>query len=91
MAPSLPNCRNLKVPRDISFSGSGFLATYQLGVALCFFKYAPWILRSAVCILGASAGSLIATAVVCEMNMCKCQKNLNILFENKCNSGTFIL
>uniref|UniRef100_A0A3P9IJP2 Patatin-like phospholipase domain-containing protein 2 n=1 Tax=Oryzias latipes TaxID=8090 RepID=A0A3P9IJP2_ORYLA len=69
MAPSLPNCRNLKVPRDISFSGSGFLATYQLGVALCFFMYAPWILRSAVCILGASAGSLIATAVVCEMNM----------------------
>uniref|UniRef100_A0A3P9IKA6 Patatin-like phospholipase domain-containing protein 2 n=1 Tax=Oryzias latipes TaxID=8090 RepID=A0A3P9IKA6_ORYLA len=56
-------------PRDISFSGSGFLATYQLGVALCFFMYAPWILRSAVCILGASAGSLIATAVVCEMNM----------------------
>uniref|UniRef100_A0A3B3C5T7 PNPLA domain-containing protein n=2 Tax=Oryzias melastigma TaxID=30732 RepID=A0A3B3C5T7_ORYME len=69
MAPSLPNCRNYKVPRDISFSGSGFLATYQLGVALCLFKYAPWILRSAVCVLGASAGSLIATAVVCEMNM----------------------
>uniref|UniRef100_A0A3B5RBH4 Patatin-like phospholipase domain-containing protein 2 n=1 Tax=Xiphophorus maculatus TaxID=8083 RepID=A0A3B5RBH4_XIPMA len=46
------------VPYDISFSGSGFLATYQLGVVLCFLKYTPWILQSAPHILGASAGSV---------------------------------
>lgn len=69
MAPSIPNCPYHEVPWDISFSGSGFLALYQLGVALCFLKNAPWILRSAPCILGASAGSLIAAAVICDMNL----------------------
>uniref|UniRef100_A0A672H2Y4 PNPLA domain-containing protein n=1 Tax=Salarias fasciatus TaxID=181472 RepID=A0A672H2Y4_SALFA len=57
------------VPRSISFSGSGFLATYQLGVAQCFLTCAPWMLRSAPCVLGASAGSLVAAAVVCEINL----------------------
>ncbi|KAM4738315.1 patatin-like phospholipase domain-containing protein 2 [Anableps anableps] len=57
-----------EVPWDISFSGSGFLATYQLGVVLCFLKYAPWILQSAPHILGASAGSVVAAAVVCKIN-----------------------
>jgi len=71
MAPSVPKCPYHEVPRDISFSGSGFLATYQLGVALCFLNYTPWILRSAPCILGSSAGSLIAAAVVCEVNLSK--------------------
>uniref|UniRef100_A0A3Q0S169 PNPLA domain-containing protein n=1 Tax=Amphilophus citrinellus TaxID=61819 RepID=A0A3Q0S169_AMPCI len=46
-----------------------FLATYQLGVAECFRHYAPWILHSAPCVLGSSAGSLVAAAVVCEMNL----------------------
>ncbi|XP_028309329.1 1-acylglycerol-3-phosphate O-acyltransferase Pnpla3 isoform X1 [Gouania willdenowi] len=56
-------------PQSISFSGSGFLATYQLGVAQCFLNHAPWILRGAPFVLGASAGSLVAAAVVCEMNL----------------------
>ncbi|XP_061664286.1 patatin-like phospholipase domain-containing protein 2 [Syngnathoides biaculeatus] len=58
-----------EAPSSISFSGSGFLATYQLGVAQCFLHNAPWILRKAPCILGASAGSLVAAAVVCEINL----------------------
>ncbi|CAG6021497.1 unnamed protein product [Menidia menidia] len=69
MAPGFPSCRNYEVPQDISFSGSGFLSTYQLGVALCLLNHAAWILRSAPCILGSSAGSLIAAAVVCEINL----------------------
>uniref|UniRef100_A0A7N6BEF3 PNPLA domain-containing protein n=1 Tax=Anabas testudineus TaxID=64144 RepID=A0A7N6BEF3_ANATE len=52
---------------SISFSGSGFMATYQLGVAQCFLNHAPWIVRTAPCVLGASAGSLVAAAVVCEI------------------------
>ncbi|XP_061525880.1 patatin-like phospholipase domain-containing protein 2 [Phycodurus eques] len=58
-----------EAPSSISFSGSGFLATYQLGVAQCFVHHAPWILRKAPCILGASAGSLVAAAVACEINL----------------------
>ncbi|XP_041860301.1 patatin-like phospholipase domain-containing protein 2, partial [Melanotaenia boesemani] len=82
MVPSISNCHYHEFPKDISFSGSGFLSTYQLGVALCFFKYAPWILRSAPCILGSSAGSLIAAAVVCEMNLTTIRDEL-LLFAKK--------
>lgn len=59
------------VPPSISFSGSGFMATYQLGVAQGFLNYAPWIVRTAPSVLGASAGSLVAAAVVCEMSLSK--------------------
>ncbi|XP_051913201.1 patatin-like phospholipase domain-containing protein 2 isoform X2 [Hippocampus zosterae] len=58
-----------EVPSSISFSGSGFLATYELGVAQCFVDNAPWLLRKAPSILGASAGSLVAAAVACEINL----------------------
>ncbi|XP_061908093.1 patatin-like phospholipase domain-containing protein 2 [Entelurus aequoreus] len=61
------NCR--EGPSSISFSGSGFLATYQLGVAQCFLQNAPWIVQTAPCILGSSAGSLVAAAVACEINL----------------------
>ncbi|XP_070825105.1 patatin-like phospholipase domain-containing protein 4 [Chaetodon trifascialis] len=69
MAPGVSSCHYREVPPSISFSGSGFLATYQLGVAQCFLTYAPWILRTAPCVLGASAGSLVAAAIVCEMSL----------------------
>ncbi|XP_071762408.2 1-acylglycerol-3-phosphate O-acyltransferase Pnpla3 [Centroberyx gerrardi] len=62
-------CQRQDVPPSISFSGSGFLATYQLGVAECLLNHAPWILRTAPFVLGASAGSLVAAAVVCEMSI----------------------
>ncbi|XP_045911544.1 patatin-like phospholipase domain-containing protein 2 [Micropterus dolomieu] len=68
MASGVFSCHYCEVPPSISFSGSGFLATYQLGVAQCFLNFAPWILRAAPCVLGASAGSLVAAAVVCEMS-----------------------
>ncbi|XP_055366552.1 omega-hydroxyceramide transacylase isoform X2 [Betta splendens] len=44
------------------------MATYQLGVAQCFRDLAPGLLRAAPCVLGSSAGSLVAAAVVCEMS-----------------------
>ncbi|XP_073325834.1 patatin-like phospholipase domain-containing protein 4 [Pagrus major] len=68
MSPGVSSCHYREVPPCISFSGSGFMATYQLGVAQCLLNYAPWILRTAPCVLGASAGSLVAAAVVCEMS-----------------------
>ncbi|XP_068996678.1 patatin-like phospholipase domain-containing protein atgl-1 [Embiotoca jacksoni] len=69
MAPGVSSCPYIEPPQSISFSGSGFLVTYQLGVAQSFLNYSPAILRSAPCVLGASAGSLVAAAVVCEMNL----------------------
>ncbi|XP_005914731.1 patatin-like phospholipase domain-containing protein 2 isoform X1 [Haplochromis burtoni] len=69
MTPGVSSYQYTEGPQSISFSGSGFLATYQLGVAQCFLHYAPWILHSAPSILGSSAGSLVAAAVVCEMNL----------------------
>lgn len=71
MPPGGPNCQLPEVPTSISFSGSGFMATYQLGVAQCFLNHVPWILRTAPTVLGASAGSLVAAAVVCEINLSK--------------------
>uniref|UniRef100_A0A3P8Z2Q2 PNPLA domain-containing protein n=1 Tax=Esox lucius TaxID=8010 RepID=A0A3P8Z2Q2_ESOLU len=56
-------------PLSISFSGSGFLATYQLGVAQCLLNQAPWLLQTAPNIMGASAGSLVAAAVVCGSDL----------------------
>ncbi|XP_010745297.3 1-acylglycerol-3-phosphate O-acyltransferase Pnpla3 [Larimichthys crocea] len=69
MAPGVSSYHYREVPPSFSFSGSGFLATYQLGVAQGFLNHAPWILRTAPCVLGASAGSLVAAAVVCEMSL----------------------
>lgn len=68
MSPGVSSCHYREVPPCISFSGSGFMATYQLGVTQCFLIHAPWILSMAPCVLGASAGSLVAAAVVCEMS-----------------------
>lgn len=68
MAPGVSSCYYREVPPSISFSGSGFLATYQLGVAQCLLTYTPWMLHTAPYVLGASAGSLVAAAVVCEMS-----------------------
>ncbi|KAI4890131.1 hypothetical protein NFI96_021220, partial [Prochilodus magdalenae] len=52
-------------PLSVSFSGSGYLATYQLGVVQGLQDNAPWVLLRAPRFYGASAGSLVAAAVVC--------------------------
>ncbi|XP_031422408.1 patatin-like phospholipase domain-containing protein 2 [Clupea harengus] len=56
-------------PLSISFSGSGFLSTYQLGVSQCFFDNAPWIIGKKSKVYGSSAGALVAAAVVCGASM----------------------
>ncbi|XP_069489650.1 omega-hydroxyceramide transacylase-like isoform X3 [Ambystoma mexicanum] len=58
-----------KASLSLSFSGSGFLMLYQVGAVQALQDLAPEILRSASRVYGASAGSLIATAVVCECNL----------------------
>ncbi|XP_026115502.1 1-acylglycerol-3-phosphate O-acyltransferase Pnpla3-like [Carassius auratus] len=54
---------------SVSFCGSGFLATYQLGAAQSLLDNAAWILHGAPRVYGASAGSLVAAAVVCGSNL----------------------
>uniref|UniRef100_A0A8C1GFS7 PNPLA domain-containing protein n=1 Tax=Cyprinus carpio TaxID=7962 RepID=A0A8C1GFS7_CYPCA len=51
---------------SVSFGGSGFLATYQLGAAQSLLDNAAWILQGAPRVYGASAGSLVAAAQFCK-------------------------
>ncbi|XP_010012435.1 PREDICTED: patatin-like phospholipase domain-containing protein 1 [Nestor notabilis] len=61
--------RALSTPFSLSFSGSGFLALYQVGVVQSLLELAPELLKSACKVYGSSAGSLIAAAVVCGIGL----------------------
>lgn len=56
-------------PLSISFAASGFQATYQLGVAQSMLDLAPLVLQAAPKVMGASAGSLVAAALVCGTSL----------------------
>uniref|UniRef100_A0A803XNM6 Patatin like phospholipase domain containing 1 n=1 Tax=Meleagris gallopavo TaxID=9103 RepID=A0A803XNM6_MELGA len=62
---------NRSTPFSLSFSGSGFLALYQVGVVQSLLELAPELLKSACKVYGSSAGSLIAAAVVCGISLGK--------------------
>ncbi|XP_004070027.1 patatin-like phospholipase domain-containing protein 2 [Oryzias latipes] len=49
---------------NISFAGCGFLGIYHIGVASCLLEQAPFLVKNARHIYGASAGALTATALV---------------------------
>ncbi|KAM9320249.1 omega-hydroxyceramide transacylase-like [Gastrophryne carolinensis] len=61
-------------PPSLSFSGGGFLSLYQIGAVKAFLDLAPEILRSAPKVYGASAGSVVAAAVVFNLNPDDLQK-----------------
>ncbi|NXC18021.1 PLPL1 protein, partial [Corythaeola cristata] len=61
--------RSSSTPFSLSFSGSGFLALYQVGVVQSLLEFAPELLKSACKVYGSSAGSLIAAAVVCGISL----------------------
>lgn len=50
---------------NLSFAGCGFLGIYHIGVASAFREYAPQICLNKIA--GASAGSLAAAALACEV------------------------
>ncbi|KAH9412474.1 Patatin-like phospholipase domain-containing protein 2 [Dermatophagoides pteronyssinus] len=52
-------------PISFSFSGCGFMGLYHVGVASCLREYAP--ISPDTKFLGASAGSLAAASLVCDM------------------------
>lgn len=47
---------------NLSFAGCGFLGIYHVGVASCFKEYAPHLYADRIC--GASAGALVACALI---------------------------
>lgn len=55
---------------NLSFSGCGFLGIYHVGVASAFREYVPQICLGKIA--GASAGSLAAAALACEVPLGKC-------------------
>ncbi|XP_072915253.1 patatin-like phospholipase domain containing 3 isoform X3 [Hemitrygon akajei] len=57
---------------NISFAGCGFLGVYHVGVASGIQEQAPYLLRDANKIYGASSGALTAAAVVCGSPLDKC-------------------
>ncbi|XP_018427606.1 PREDICTED: patatin-like phospholipase domain-containing protein 1 [Nanorana parkeri] len=61
-------------PLSLSFSGSGFLSVYQIGAVKALLDLAPDVLKNAPRVYGASAGSLIAAAVVFNTNLDELQE-----------------
>ncbi|XP_051664733.1 omega-hydroxyceramide transacylase [Manacus candei] len=66
---AVEDLRAPSTPFSLSFSGSGFLALYQVGVVQSLLELAPELLKSACKVYGSSAGSLIAAAVVCGIGL----------------------
>uniref|UniRef100_A0A8C3W7M3 triacylglycerol lipase n=1 Tax=Catagonus wagneri TaxID=51154 RepID=A0A8C3W7M3_9CETA len=54
---------------NISFAGCGFLGVYHVGVASCLREHAPFLVANAKHIYGASAGALVATALVTRVSL----------------------
>ena len=54
---------------NLSFAGCGFLGIYHVGVATCIREYAPHL--AADKISGASAGSLVSAALICDLGLGK--------------------
>ncbi|CEF59390.1 Patatin/Phospholipase A2-related domain and Acyl transferase/acyl hydrolase/lysophospholipase domain-containing protein [Strongyloides ratti] len=67
---------NLLSTNDISlsFAGCGFLCIYHAGVCAAIKEYAPQLARNKIC--GASAGSIAATFLLCDICISKATSNI---------------
>ena len=74
MAPILKNSldqpTNNIVP-SFSFSGCGFLGVYHVGVAACLKEHTDVVNRKEIKFAGASAGALVATILLCDLELSK--------------------
>ncbi|XP_056281136.1 patatin-like phospholipase domain containing 3 [Pseudoliparis swirei] len=57
---------------NLSFAGCGFLGIYHIGVASCLLEKAPYLLRGATRLYGASAGALTASVLASQACITKC-------------------
>uniref|UniRef100_A0A3B1J5A3 triacylglycerol lipase n=1 Tax=Astyanax mexicanus TaxID=7994 RepID=A0A3B1J5A3_ASTMX len=63
---------DLKGGWNISFAGCGFLGVYHIGVASCLLEQAPYLIKGANKIFGASAGALTASVLSTQACLEKC-------------------
>ncbi|VEL26613.1 unnamed protein product, partial [Protopolystoma xenopodis] len=56
---------------NLSFAGCGFLGLYHLGVCCCVKEFAPHLYENKQ-IAGASAGSIAAACLICEVELSEC-------------------
>ncbi|XP_075867584.1 patatin-like phospholipase domain containing 3 [Nelusetta ayraudi] len=57
---------------NLSFAGCGFLGIYHIGVASCLLEKAPYLVKGATRLYGASAGALTATVLASQASITKC-------------------
>ncbi|KAJ8249716.1 hypothetical protein COCON_G00229320 [Conger conger] len=63
---------DLKDGWNLSFAGCGFLGIYHIGVASCLLEQAPYLVKGASKIYGASAGALTATMLASGASIAQC-------------------
>lgn len=76
---------------NLSFAGCGFLGIYHVGVAICFKQYAPHLLLDKIS--GASAGSLAAVGLICDLPLGKFHFIFKLIgnLEKKCKKKSVCL
>lgn len=57
---------DLKGGWNLSFAGCGFLGVYHIGVASCLLDKAPYLVKGATKLYGASAGALTASVLASQ-------------------------
>uniref|UniRef100_A0A3Q3ARH2 triacylglycerol lipase n=1 Tax=Kryptolebias marmoratus TaxID=37003 RepID=A0A3Q3ARH2_KRYMA len=57
---------------NLSFAGCGFLGIYHIGVASCLLEKAPYLVKGATRLYGASAGALTASVLASQACIAKC-------------------
>ncbi|XP_005742700.1 patatin-like phospholipase domain containing 3 [Pundamilia nyererei] len=57
---------------NLSFAGCGFLGIYHIGVASCLLEKAPYLIKEATKLYGASAGALTASMLASKAPIAKC-------------------
>ncbi|CAG5927176.1 patatin-like phospholipase domain containing 3 [Menidia menidia] len=63
---------NLNSGWNLSFAGCGFLGIYHIGVASCLLEKAPYLVKGATKLYGASAGALTASVLASQACIAKC-------------------
>uniref|UniRef100_A0A4W5MJZ9 triacylglycerol lipase n=1 Tax=Hucho hucho TaxID=62062 RepID=A0A4W5MJZ9_9TELE len=67
-----PGMFDLTKEWNLSFAGCGFMGIYHIGVASCLSEQAPYLIKGATKIYGASAGSLSASMLASQASIAKC-------------------
>ncbi|MED6288660.1 Patatin-like phospholipase domain-containing protein 2, partial [Characodon lateralis] len=71
-AGACPAMFDLKGGWNLSFAGCGFLGIYHIGVASCLLEKAPYLVKGATMLYGASAGALTASVLASQACIAKC-------------------